>query len=61
MKTKNKIELKNYLLIYIILIVFLITGFILLNKLEYNFYKKNTNNKIYNIISLLEKEYPIWV
>lgn len=58
MKTKNKIELKNYLLIYIILIVFLITGFILLNKLEYNFYKKNTNNKIYNIISLLEKEYP---
>lgn len=54
---KNKIELKKYLIFNICLILFLIIGFNLLNKYEYDVYKKNTNNKISAIINTIETYY----
>ncbi len=55
---KNKINLKKCLEIVLITSLCFIILFVVLNIYEYQVYTKNFNNKINNIVDVLEREYP---
>ena len=50
---ENKIYLKKYLIITLIIIIIFMVLYITLNNIEYQTYKKNFNNKIYVIIYII--------
>ncbi len=56
---KNKIELKKYLIITILISTCLLVFFLLINIYEYNTYTVNFNNKISQIVSKVEEKYPL--
>lgn len=55
---KNKVELKKYLAISLILSLCSIIVFLIINMNEYNKYKINFNNKISLIVDALSDKYP---
>ena len=55
---KNKVKLKKYIFISLILSIIFIIFNIIINIYEYNIYKTNINNKIGSIITLIEDKYP---
>lgn len=55
---KNREYLKKYLIQILIVVIFFLIGFIIVNKLEYNQYKKNFNYKINGIFLFLQEKYP---
>ena len=55
---KNKVRLKNYLKITIILSIILLILFLIISTHEYNTYTNNFNVKIDSIIAKLKEEYP---
>ena len=54
----NKVYLKRYLRIIIILSIISITSFSIISKIQYNKYKENFNNKINGIINLVLEKNP---
>ena len=55
---KNKVELKKYLNKVLLISLCIIFLFLVLNIYEYHEYTKNFNNKINNIINVLQNKYP---
>lgn len=55
---KNKVKFKKLLLFIIILVVFLLSLFLIINIYEYHTYNKNFNKKISSIINKIEEKYP---
>ena len=55
---KNKVKLKKLLLFIIILLVFLVSLFLIINIYEYHIYNNNFNKKISSIVSKIEEKYP---
>lgn len=56
---KNKVELKKYLNITFIVSICLLCLFLVINIYEYNTYRANFNNKIGQIVALLNEKYPL--
>ncbi len=55
---KSKVELKKYLFKILIVSICLIIIFFIINIYEYHVYTKNFNNKINNIVEILQIKYP---
>ncbi len=55
---KNKVKLKKYIFISLILSIIFIIFNIIINVYEYNIFRNNINNKIGSIITLIEDKYP---
>lgn len=55
---KNKIELKHYLKITILVSICLLLLFLVINIYEYNVYRNNLNEKIIQIVNTLTENYP---
>ena len=56
---KNKIELKKYLKVALILSIFLLIIFVIINIIAYRKYTVNFNNKINQIVISLTEKYPL--
>lgn len=56
---KNKIELKKYLKVALILSIFLLILFVIVNIIEYHKYTVNFNSKINQIVISLTAKYPL--
>ena len=56
---KNKIELKKYTKLTIIITIIFLTLTPIINTYEYKKYNQNFNNKIEEIIYILKKKYPL--
>lgn len=56
---KNKVELKKYLNITFIISICLLCLFLVINIYEYNTYRANFNNKIGQIVAVLNEKYPL--
>ena len=56
---KNKVKLKRYIFISLILSIIFIVLNILINIYEYKIYRNNINNNLESIISLIETKYPL--
>lgn len=56
---KNKIELKKYLKVALILSIFLLILFVIINIIAYRKYTVNFNNKIGQIVTSLTAKYPL--
>lgn len=56
---KNKIELKKYLKVALILSIFLLILFVIINIIAYHKYTVNFNNKIGQIVTSLTAKYPL--
>ncbi len=56
---KNNIKLKKCLTKVFFLSIILLTLFIILNILEYNYLKNNNNQKIMEILSVVKENYPL--
>ena len=54
----NKVYLKNYLRVIIILSIISITSFTVVFKIQYNKYKENFNNKINGVMNLVLEKNP---
>lgn len=55
---KNKIELKKYLKITVLLALFFIISFSIISYVEYQVYTRNFNNKIAALIDVVKENYP---
>ena len=56
---KNKIELKKYTKLTIMITIIFLTLTLIINTYEYKKYNQNFNNKIEEIIYILKKKYPL--
>ena len=56
---KNKVKLKRYIFISLIISIIFIVLNILINIYEYKIYRNNINNNLESIISLIETKYPL--
>ena len=56
---KNKVELKKYLRITLFISIFLLIFWLIINIYEYNVYTSNFNEKINQIIGVLNEKYPL--
>lgn len=56
---KNKIELKKYTKLTILITIIFLTLTLIINTYEYKKYNQNFNNKIEEIIYILKKKYPL--
>ena len=56
---KNKVKLKRYIFISLIISIIFIILNILINIYEYKIYRNNINNNLESIISLIETKYPL--
>lgn len=56
---KNKVKLKTYIFISLIISIIFIVLNILINIYEYKIYRNNINNNLESIISLIETKYPL--
>ena len=56
---KNKVKLKRYIFISLIISIIFIVLNILINIYEYKIYRNNINNNLESIISLIETRYPL--
>ena len=56
---KNKIELKKYIKLSILITTIFLILTLIINAYEYIKYNQNFNNKIEEIIYVLEKKYPL--
>ena len=56
---KNKIELKKYIKLTILITIIFLTLTPIINTYEYKKYNQNFNNKIEEIIYILKKKYPL--
>ena len=54
----NNVYLRKYLMKSLCVIMFFIILFYLVNKVEYNKYKYNTNQKINGIVAKIQEKYP---
>ena len=56
---KNKVKLKRYIFISLIISIIFVVLNILINIYEYKIYRNNINNNLESIISLIETKYPL--